>query len=95
MHIHITLPLQPKKKKGRPAITTYRLIRFLNSLDNNRRLGILRQRDIIVVLNLDILLVQHTIDLAHIVDEGQLVPELVLVRVDDPICEQVLQRRNV
>lgn len=84
-----------RKSKSKINQRPYRFVSSLYGLNNNGGFGILGERNIIVILDLDVLFIQNTIDLTHIVDKGQLVPELILVRVDDPVCEQVFQNCDV
>lgn len=74
---------------------TYSFIGRSDLTHNNRCFSILREVDAFIILDLNVVLVQDTINLSNIIHQRQLVAQMVLVGVDDPICKKVLERCNV
>jgi len=71
---------------------SYVIILRFNGANDDRRLFVLTERDIVLVVHLDVLFVQDTNDLTDIIDKCEFVAELMLIRVHYPVCQQILQR---
>lgn len=88
--ILVTLPNSIGSRKEEIQESYVIILRF-NGANDDRRLFIAMERNIVLVVHFDILFIQDTNDLTDIIDECKFVAKLMLIRVHNPVCQQIFQ----